>query len=279
MKQKRIAAIHDISGIGKCSLTVALPICSAAGIETAVLPTAILSTHTGGFTGYTFRSLTDDIMPIAKHWKSCKMHFDAFYSGYLGSARQISIVIDAINLLKSSDTTVICDPAMADNGKLYAGFPEYFPSQMLNLCKFADIIVPNITEALMLLGREYIEGPYKKSDIEDILVALNSLTGAKVVLTGVYFDRERLGAACFDGKEISYTMSERVDAFFHGTGDVFASVLTASVLNGKTLFEASQIAVEFTSQCIKATLLDEDRREYGVCFETEIPKLIKFLEK
>ncbi len=277
MSQKRIAAIHDISGFGKCSLTVALPICSAAGIETCVIPTAILSTHTGGFKGFTFHDLTDEILPIAEHWQGLDLRFDAFYTGYLGSETQIDIVMSAIEKLKDENSLFVCDPAMADHGKLYVGFSENFPKGMLKLCRQADIIVPNITEAVLMLGKEYAEGPYTKEYIEKLLCELYEATKAKIVLTGVFFNDKRLGAACFDGEQVSYIMADRIDVMFHGTGDVFASALTSALINDKNLVSAVEIAVNFTCGCIKTTLRDEPERRYGVNFETEIPNLIKFL--
>ena len=277
MTQKRIAAIHDISGLGKCSLTVALPIVSAAGIETAVIPTAVLSTHTGGFEGYTFHDLTDEIAPITEHWKKNNFQFDAIYTGYLGSNRQVGIVIDTIKTLKNENTKVICDPAMADHGKLYAGFDKKFPREMFKLCHNADIIVPNITEAVLMLGQDYKAGPYTKEYIGSLVLSLYEKTGAMVVLTGVYFDEKRLGAACFDGTKISYIMGEKIDAVFHGTGDVFASVLTAGVITGRSLVSATEIAVKFTYDCIKSTIDNTPERRYGVNFELCIPKLIKYL--
>lgn len=277
MNQKRIVAIHDISGLGKCSLTVALPIVSAAGIETAVIPTAVLSTHTGGFEGFTFHDLTDEITPIVDHWKKNNFQFDAIYTGYLGSNRQVSIVIDAIKRLKNEGTKVICDPAMADHGKMYSGFDKRFPREMFKLCHNADIIVPNITEAVFMLGEDYKAGPYTKEYIGSLVLSLYEKTGAMVVLTGVYFDEKRVGAACFDGNKISYIMGEKIDAVFHGTGDVFASVLTAGVITGRSLVSATEIAVKFTCDCIKATIENTPDRRYGVNFELCIPKLIKYL--
>lgn len=277
MGQKRVAAIHDISGFGKCSLTVALPIISAAGIETAVIPTAVLSTHTGGFEGFTFRDLTDDIMPVANHWKNIGLHFDAFYSGYLGSKAQVEIVKNAVDMLKDQKTLFVCDPAMADHGKLYVGFAPDFPDEMLKLCSTADIIVPNITEASLMLGTEYKTGAYTPEYIEELLTSLYQKTKAKIVLTGVYFDDKKLGAAVFDGKKTDYVFSEKIDAQFHGTGDVFASVLTAALIDGKNLTSAAEIAVKFTCHCIKTTLRDDPLRRYGVNFETEIPRLIRYL--
>ncbi|MBR3961404.1 MAG: pyridoxamine kinase [Clostridia bacterium] len=279
MTQKRIAAIHDISGVGKCSLTVALPICSVAGLETAVIPTAVLSNHTGFcFSDYTFHDLTDEIAPIAAQWKKEGFEFDAFYTGYLGSIRQTQLVDEAIKLLKTEKTIVITDPAMADHGKLYKGFPESFPSSMLGLCKNADIIIPNITEACLLLGIPYSPAPYKKEFIEELLIRLHRECGAKVVLTGVTFDERKVGAATFDGENISFCFSDKVDYIFHGTGDVFASCFVAAFMNGRTLSAAAELAVNFTYGCIKDTLDSPDRREYGVCFEKRLASLGAALE-
>ena len=146
-RQKRIAAIHDISCVGRCSLTVALPILSAAGYETSVLPTAVLSTHTGGFTGFTYRDLTEDISPIAAHWQSLGLHFDALYSGFLGSYAQIGLISGLIDTFKKSDTLVMVDPVMADDGKYYSVYSPDMAAGMKKLCAKADIITPNLTEA------------------------------------------------------------------------------------------------------------------------------------
>ncbi|MCQ2440844.1 MAG: pyridoxamine kinase [Clostridia bacterium] len=277
MSQKRVAAIHDISCFGKCSLTVALPILSAAGIETPVIPTAVLSTHTGGFSGYTFRDLTDDIMPVAKHWKKEGITVDAVYSGYLGSKEQIGLVMDAVREIKNDDTIMIVDPVMADNGKLYGGFAPDFPTEMRKLCETADIITPNITEATFMLGVPYRDGPYDEEYINDIISGLAKMTSGKVVLTGVFFDDERIGAACFDGKETSYAFSERIPTSYHGTGDVFSSTLVSAIMNGKSLKQATQIAVDFTYSCIKRTFYNHPEMKYGVNFEAELPYLLKML--
>ncbi len=278
MPQKRVAAIHDISGFGKCSLTVALPIISAAKIETAVIPTAVLSTHTGGFKGYTFRDLTEDILPIAKHWKNENLKFNGIYTGYLGSKEQVGLVKQTINLLKDENTLVVVDPVMGDHGRLYAGFSSDFPKEMLTLCKEAHIIVPNLTEAAFMLGEKYIAPPYTKEYISDILKQLNLLTGADIVLTGVSFKEEELGAAVYKNGEIYYYLTEREQAVFHGTGDVFASALTAALLSDKTVFEAAKIAVDFTVLCIRKTLEENSDRRYGVNFESCLFDLIKALE-
>jgi pyridoxine kinase len=279
-KQKRVAAIHDISGFGKCSLTVALPILSAAGIETSIMPTAVLSTHTGGFTGFTYRDLTSDLRPFMQHWKSLNLTFDAIYSGFLGSFEQIEIVGDFIDSFKTKDNLVVVDPAMADNGALYSLFTPDFAAEMTKLCSKADIIVPNITEAAMMLGETYREGPHERSYIENLLHGLSKLGANKIVLTGVYFNNKELGAACLDSNsgEINYAMSDQVEGFFHGTGDIFASVLLAAILNGKSLDSAAKIAVDFTQGSILRTKIAGTDPLYGVNFEAGLPKLIKQLE-
>ncbi len=277
--QKRVVAIHDISGFGKCSLTVALPIISAAGVETAVIPTAVLSTHTGGFKDFTFRDLTDDILPIAEHWKREGLHFDAIYTGYLGSFKQIELVCQIIELLKDEDTLVIVDPVMADHGKLYANFPDNFPEGMKKLCSMADIIIPNITEACLMLKKEYAEGPYDEAYIKDLLYGLKELGAKMPVLTGVYFNNERLGAACIENGEIKYAFADRVDAMYHGTGDVFGSALVGALMNGIEMERALDIAALYTRGCISRTLQYQPDRTYGVDFERELPMYLELLGK
>lgn len=278
MTQKRAAAIHDISCFGKCSLTVALPIISAAGIETAVIPTAVLSTHTGGFKDYTFRDLSEDIVPIARHWKSENITVDAVYSGYLCSKQQIYLVMEAARLISREDTLFICDPVMGDGGKLYSGFDSDYPKYMLKLCAAANVITPNITEAAMLLGIDYKEPPYTEDYINILLEGLYLKTHSGIVLTGVCFEERKIGAAVYDGENKAYVFSDRLDAAYHGTGDIFASTLTAALLRDRSLKAAAQIAVNFTCGCIKKTMESNSDTRYGVNFETQIPNLIKYLE-
>ncbi len=276
-ENKRALAIHDISGFGKCSLTVALPIISACGIETAVMPTAVLSTHTGGFEGYTWRDLTSDMRPMADHWKSLDLKFDALYSGYLGSFEQIEIVKSIVNDFKTENNFYLCDPAMADNGKMYALFDIGFAKKMAELCAMADIIVPNFTEAAFMLGEEYREGPYTKEYVEHLLVSLADLGPKKIVLTGVYFDEKNLGCACYDKEknETSYCLEPRLSGLFHGTGDTFASALCAALLSGLTLEKAAEIATKYTCTCIERTLKFTPDIRYGVAFEGALPTLIE----
>ena len=277
--QKRVAAIHDISCVGRCSLTVALPILSAAGLDTSVLPTAILSTHTGGFEGFTYRDLTEDIDPISKHWQSLNLKFDALYSGFLGSYEQIDLVANLFDTFRTKDTLVLVDPVMADNGVLYSIYSPEMAKGMTKLCAKADIIVPNLTEAAFLLEEEYIGESYSQDYIERTLKKLSSLGAKKVVLSGVSFEKGKLGAAAFnsDTGKISYAFNDKIDGYFHGTGDVFGSALLSALLNDFSLEEAVQIAVDYTHRCIILTQKADLEKRYGVCFEKAIPYLIQKL--
>ncbi len=278
-KQKRVAAIHDISGIGKCSLTVAIPVISASGIEAAAMPTAVLSTHTGNIKGYTYRDLTSDLNPMADHWKSLGITFDGIYSGFLGSIEQVDIVCDFIDMFKTDDTVVIVDPAMADGGKMYTTFDKAFAKEMILLCRKADIIVPNLTEAAFLLGEEYIEPPYSKEYIEKILKQLSEIGPSMIVLTGVAFGDDDLGCAvyCKDSDEVFFCFSEKYPGIYYGTGDLFASALTGAYLNGKSISESAKIALDFTCAAIKRTYEAGTDTRLGVNFEQGIADFIKAL--
>ena len=265
--QKRVAAIHDISCFGKCSLTVALPVISAVGIETSVIPTAVLSTHTGGFTGFTYRDLTDDILPVVRHWQTLDLKFDAIYTGFLGSFEQIDVMTEVFSVLKTPDNLILVDPVMADNGTLYSIFPPDFPEGMRKLCAHADIIVPNMTEAAMLVGEEYCEGPYDKAYIEALLGRLAKTGPQRVVLTGVYFDDKELGAAVYENGTVAYLMSHRIEGYYHGTGDLFASALLAGVLTGLSLADAAQAAIKLTVESIQRTRAAGTDVRFGVNFE------------
>ncbi len=267
--QTRALAVHDISCFGRCSLTVALPILSAAGIETSVIPTAVLSTHTGGFTGFTYRDLTDDINPILEHWKTENIGFNAMYSGFLGSFEQIDIVCDMIDSLKPNGTKIFVDPVMADNGELYSIFGKDFPAGMRKVCSRADVIIPNITEAVFMLGEEYVEGPYTKEYIEGLLQRIGEIGANVVVLTGVTFEEGKLGAAVYDVEsgKIEYSFADRIEGYFHGTGDVFGSALIGAMLRGKSLGESVKIAVDFTVGSIQRTFDAKTDIRFGVNFE------------
>ena len=249
-------------------MTAAIPIISAAGIETAAMPTAVLSTHTGDLTGFTYRDLTGDLRPFAAHWKSLGIRFDGIYSGFLGSTEQVEIVSSFIDDFKGGGTVVLVDPAMADGGIMYTTFDSGFAKEMTSLCKKADIIVPNITEAFFLLGEEYIEPPYSKEFIEALANRLLRLGPPMVVLTGVSFDDDKIGCAVFQkGKEPFYRFSEKYSGTYYGTGDIFASALLGAYLRGKSIFESAEIALDFTCAAIKRTFEAKTDTRLGVNFE------------
>ncbi len=274
---KRVAAIHDISGIGKCSLTAAVPVISSAGIEAAVMPTAVLSTHTGNISGFTYRDLTDDLLPFASHWKSLGIEFDGIYSGFLGSTEQVDIVCKFIDEFKKDNTIIIVDPAMADGGKMYTTFDDSFAKEMIFLCKKADIIIPNMTEAAFLLGEEYVEPPYTKEYIESLIRRLLGLGPSMVVLTGVCFKNDDIGCAVGnkDSEEIFFAFSEKFPGIYYGTGDLFASALVGAYLNGKSIFESAEIALDFTCSAIGRTFRAGTDTRLGVNFEQGLGDYIK----
>ena len=270
--------IQDISCIGKCSLTVALPIISACGVETAVIPTAVLSTHTA-FDGFTFRDLTDEIPPIAAHWKAQGMAVDAIYTGYLGSFQQLEIVSQFFDQFKTPENLILVDPVMADNGALYAGFTPEFVQEMAKLCGKADIIVPNLTEACYLLNIPYPGEDYTRADIQHILTELGKLGCKQVVLTGVSLEPGRLGVMAYDTEKQTFFeyYNEKMPSSFHGTGDVFASVVVGAMMRGCPLEDALRLAVDFTLESIRKTVADPEHRWYGVNFEEAIPLLVSRL--
>ncbi|MBQ9827349.1 MAG: pyridoxamine kinase [Lachnospiraceae bacterium] len=272
MAYKRILTIQDISCVGQCSLTVALPILSACGLETAILPSAVLSTHTAGFTGYTFRDLTDDIPLIRDHWKKEGILFSAVYTGYLGSTKQIEYVKSIFDTLLEDGGKRIVDPAMADNGKLYPAFDAEYVEEMKTLIAEADIILPNITEATFLTGIEYRED-YDEAYIKELTDALLAAGAGTVVLTGVGFEEGQTGVIIADAEGIRHYSHERISQGCHGTGDVYASAFTGALMSGKDAFESAKIAADYVVSCIKNTQGDPDHF-YGVKFEPVLPELI-----
>lgn len=279
-KEKRVAAIHDLSGAGKCALTIVLPVMSALGCEVSVLPTAVLSTHTGGFTNPVIRDLTEDMLPTAMHWKREGACFEAVYSGFLGSAAQIGIVEEIIDMNRevNPDVKILVDPVMGDHGKLYRTYTGEMADGMARLCKKADIIVPNMTEACHLLGDTYREGPCNPDEIGSMLRRLAAMGPETVVLTGVWFDEREIGAACYDktADRVDFVLHEKVPGAYHGTGDLFASVLLGGILNGLTVKEACGCAVRCVADCISQTVKSgrKDTR-WGVKFEKCLPNLMK----
>ena len=275
---KRILTVQDISCVGRCSLTVALPIISAAGVEAGVLPTAVLSTHTA-FSKFTFCDLTDEIEGISKTFSELELDFDAIYTGYLGSFRQLGLVSELIDRHKTEKCMVVIDPCMADNGKLYKGFTPEFAKAMAGLCSKADLIVPNLTEACFMLGIPYTED-YDEEYIRKILKQLTALGAKRAALTGISFDPSKLGAYSYDSTTDSYFsyFNDRLPVAYHGTGDIFASATLGALMCGHTTESALSVAVDFTLECIRLTMADEDRRTYGVNFEQALPYYIDRLE-
>lgn len=264
---KNIVAVHDISCVGRCSLTVALPIISAYGIECRLLPTALLSTHTGGFTNFTYLDLTDEMRKIINAWQELDLQMDGIYSGFMASAEQIDVLKELIALYKDADNLSIIDPVMADHGELYSVFDMNFVEKMGELLPYADVLIPNITEACLLTDTPYQEG-VQSEDFIHMLIEKLQVRGAKnVVLTGVMLDEKYIGAAAARNTgQIDYVLAEKLPGAYHGTGDIFGSVLSAELTSGKTLTAATREAVDFVVKSIKNTPKSVDKR-YGVEFE------------
>ena len=277
MTTPRVAAIHDMSGFGRCSLTVAIPVLSAMGVQCCPLPTAFLSTHTGGFTGFTFLDMTEEMPKVAAHWQELDLRFHAIYSGFLASERQIGIVSDFIRTFRRSDTLVVIDPVMGDDGKAYQTYTSALCSGMTHLAELADVITPNLTEAAFLLGRPYDQLPQEEAGLQELVRELGLHGRRSVVLTGVSLSPGKTGAMCFDAKT-SRTETEQVDMIAHpllGTGDIFASVLTGALVRGDTLFSAAAQAADFVRACAVHTAAQDLPLREGVDFEPMLGLLTK----
>lgn len=273
----RIAAIHDISGVGKCSLTVALPVISASGVECACLPTALLSTHTGGFENFTFSDLSAEMLPIARHWKEEGIIFDGIYSGYLASAKQEEMLEEIIGLLANKDTKIIVDPVMADNGKYYSNLGHDMCLAFRRLCGRAHIITPNITEAALLTDLPYMEGPHDEEYLSSLVNGLSKLCCGVIAITGVRPDRDSIGVYAVDTKtgESCLSASRAEEGVFCGTGDLFASALAALMLRGAGLKDAVETSTLLVSESIGRTVRRGTPRRNGVDFEGALPNYIR----
>lgn len=277
MNYPRILTVQDISCVGQCSLTVALPILAACGTEACILPSAVLSTHTGGFKNFTFRDLTDDIPGIQKHWESENLSFQAIYTGYLGSRKQIGFIKDLFDSVCFSNAKRIVDPAMGDGGRLYYGFDQEYANEMRILCDGADVLLPNITEACYLTGIAYKE-TYDEKYVTDISNGLLDLGCKNVLLTGISFEQGYTGVMCVNKNEAVYYRHEKLPKSYHGTGDIYSSAFTGAYMIGHSMAKAAKIAADYTVACIKKTV-DDSAHWYGVKFETAIPELIAALHK
>ena len=273
MAYPKLLTIQDISCVGQCSLTVALPVISACGVEACVLPSAVLSTHTGGFAGFTFRDLTDDMPSIKDHWVKESIAFDAIYTGYLGSTKQIAYVKDIFAAVAKQGALKIVDPAMADNGKLYYGFDDAFVAAMRTLVAEADYVLPNITEACFLTGTEY-RTEYDAAYVDGLVASLKALGCKNVILTGVSYAAGSTGVLVAGETETQYYEHVRIANGCHGTGDIYASAFAGALLRGKSAFCAAKIAADYVLECIRETQTHENHW-YGAAFEPVLGKLIE----
>ena len=282
---KRIATVQDISCVGKCSLTVALPVISAMGVEACIVPTAVLSTNTL-YPDYHFRDLTADIQPILDHWKRQNFTFDALYTGFLGSFEQIDLMKRFMTDFGAPGVCKVVDPCMADDGRFYPGFDTAYARQMRSLCSVADIIAPNLTEACFLTGQSYRAIGYDLGFVKDMLSRLAETGARKVVLKGIQFDRRQEGLPDTGGKmgvmaldtltgEMTYYFHEKMPDSFHGTGDIYASVLTGALVRGLPLQRAYALAADFVVECIRATMARPGHNRMSVDFETALPYLVR----
>lgn len=266
---KRAVTLQDISCAGKCSISVALPVLSCLETETVVIPTSLLSNHTA-FESFVSFDLSDKIRSLSKGLSDNDISFDAIYTGYLGSVEQVHEILGFIESLHTENVLFIADPAIADDGVLYAGLPDDFAKEMIPLVSRADVIIPNLTEASMLLGLDY-KSPesYTSDELRSMLRSLSELGPDKVIITGVHSGSESIGAMCFDrtGDDISISVRKRHEGTYLGTGDIFASVVTGCLLAGQSLDTAMDNAVDYVSLCIEETEADPEKRWYGVSFE------------
>ena len=271
---KKILTIQDISCYGQCSITVALPILSAWGYETAILPSAVLSTHTSGFKNFTVHDLSNEIPKIINHWKQEGIKYDTLYAGYLGEEQHIDSVIQIKNELLNKDGFFILDPVMGDNGKLYPAFDNNYVKAIRRLVKEADIILPNLTEACFLTDTEYKED-YDEAYIKDIIDRLLKIGAKKIVLTGIAYQKEMTGVVVYDENGYQHFIHPRIAKSYHGTGDVYASTFLGAYLSNNDLYKSTKIAADFVVEAIKNTIEDPSHN-YGVKFE---PLLVDFISK
>ncbi len=277
--QKKVLAVHDISCVGRCSLTIIIPIIACAGHECSPLPTAVLSTHPGGFKNFNFRDLSSDIDPTRIHWNSLGLKFDAIYSGFLGSYEQIEMTQRLFTDLSNKDTLIVVDPVMADHGKVYSVYNDKMVDGMKKLCGMANIIVPNLTEAAFLSGEKYIGDGYSEEYILNTAKKLAKLGTDKIIITGVSFDNESTGVFYYDSKkdESVYISGKKIDGDYHGAGDIFASALISGILKGKNINDSAKIAIDFVSVAIEYTKTQNTEKRYGIAFEPVIPTLLERL--
>lgn len=271
MSYKRILTIQDISCVGQCSLTVALPVLSACGHETCVLPTALLSTHTGGFGKPTIVPLSNALTEIVEHWKQNEIIFDLILTGYLGSVSAIQTAMQVMETMLSPGGMCIVDPAMADHGKLYSGFDGEYVIAMKRLCERADVILPNLTEAALLTGMLCED----RADEDYARMLLEHLPNDRVILTGV--GEKDTGLLLRSGEEIKRYAHPRLPGSYSGTGDLFAAAFAGAMASDREMYESAKIAADFTCGCVECTL-KQPAHWYGIKFEPALGLLTKMLE-
>lgn len=279
---KNILIIHDISCYGKCSTTVALPLISSMELTGTLLPTSLLSTHTGpGFEDFTFLDLSDEMPKITNHWKNLDLKFDGVYIGYLGSIKQIKFLEKEIPNLLKEDGKVYLDPVMGDDGKFYYGFDEAYAKEMLNLVKLADVVMPNHTEASFMYDIDYADGEWNDDQVAELVAKVRQTSDASIVLTGAEFDDNYTGAYFNDAitGENNTVRAPFIGGSFHGTGDMFGSILTGSLANGVSLAGATQLAVEMVPKAIERSLDNPNVMQDGLNFEEILGDLSQYVRQ
>ncbi len=267
---KKVAAMHDIAGFGRSSLTVVIPVMSALGHQTCPVPTAVLSTITGFYDNYTLTDLSDTLPSYLAHWEREKLFFDAVYTGFLGNARQADIAVDFI--MKTAAPLKVVDPVFADDGELYQTMNDEMVESMKRLCRQADIITPNITEAMFLLGEDTL--PTTKTEVEEYLIRLCEEGANTAVITSCSFNNGvYVGVCSRTFKKPEFIKCRYYPESFHGTGDIFTTVLLGGIINGKSLYDSAADAVDFVRLAIDETVRLKIDPAQGVVIETVLNKL------
>lgn len=274
MGSKKALCIHDISSIGRCSMTVIAPVLSVMGIQCVPLATTVLSSHYGGFGDVTSVDLTEFCQDSLKQFSRIGVSFDCVYSGYLANHKQMEIVRDAFE--KNNDALKICDPVMADGGRLYSSITQDILKGFIDLCEHSDIITPNTTEACILLGREYENTVFSEITIKEMVISLYAKYNNSVVITGARLEDERVICAGFDRVKGEYFTTEcnYIPVHFPGTGDLFCAVLTGNILQGGCLADACKKATEFVEICVKSTYESKTDTRFGVNLEGYLKHLL-----
>lgn len=269
---KRILTIQDYSSVGRCSLTAALPILCACGHDTVGLPTALLSTQTYGIEGFTYTDLYSNMLPSYAHWKKLGIKFDCLYTGFLGSMDTVNAAIEIARDMKAQGALIAVDPAMAENGALYKIFDEAYRDKMFELCKLADIVMPNFTEGKMLAGLDMSLEP-NEANARMILKILDHNGYKKVLLSGIMKDG-RQGTASLNGGKISLQMNESYNEYIHGAGDCLSSAFIGKLMGGAAFEKAAQTAVDFCKECIRVSIAEKVDLRFGLLIERAIPMLV-----